>query len=63
MKEPVYITLANKIAKMIDSGIYKPGDKLPFSLSERSVHIDQLLQKLPLDSTRRSFVSFTNAQA
>jgi|GEM_PF-4114436 len=35
MKEPVYITFANKIAKMIDSGIYKPGDKLP---SIRSLH-------------------------
>jgi DNA-binding transcriptional MocR family regulator len=115
MKEPAYISFANKVEKMIDSGIYKPGDKLPsirslhkkkglsigtvlqsfnhlmdkglvtsreksgyfvnqslgkklslpkalpVSLSERSVHIDQLLQKLPLDSTRKNFVSFANA--
>ncbi len=115
MKEPAYITLANKIASMIDGGIYKPEDKLPsirslhkdsglstgtilqafnhlldkglissqeksgyyvshhsgktlpvpqalpVSLSERSVHIDQLLQKLRRDSTKRSFVSFANA--
>lgn len=35
MKEPVYITFANKLAEMIDSGIFKPGDKLP---SIRSLH-------------------------
>ncbi|KAF2330641.1 aminotransferase-like domain-containing protein [Flavobacterium daemonense] len=29
MKEPVYINLANKIASMIEEGIYKSGDKLP----------------------------------
>jgi len=39
MKEPVYITFANKIAKMIDSGIYKSGDKLP---SIRSLHKKKL---------------------
>lgn len=115
MKEPIYLTFANKIAKMIDDGIFKPGDKLPslrslhkkkglsigtilqafnylmdkglvvsmeksgyyvndhlykklplpkalpVSLSERSVHIDQLLQKLRFDSTNKAFVSFANA--
>ena len=35
MKEPVYISFANKLAKMIDNGVFKPGDKLP---SIRSLH-------------------------
>ncbi|OPC66471.1 hypothetical protein BAY13_17200 [Elizabethkingia bruuniana] len=35
MKEPVYITFANKLAEMIDSRVFKPGDKLP---SIRSLH-------------------------
>jgi len=35
MKESAYITLANKIASMIESGIYKAEDKLP---SLRSLH-------------------------
>lgn len=35
MKEPVYITFANALAEMIDSGVFKPGDKLP---SIRSLH-------------------------
>lgn len=35
MKKPVYIAFANKLAEMIDSGIFKPGDKLP---SIRSLH-------------------------
>jgi len=35
MKEPVYIEFANKIAAMVDSGIYKAEDKLP---SLRSLH-------------------------
>jgi DNA-binding transcriptional MocR family regulator len=115
MKEPAYLNFANKIAKMIDDGIFKPGDKLPslrslhkkkglsigtilqsftnlmdkglvisreksgyfvnatpgkkmplpkalpVSLSERSVHIDQLLQKLPFDNMNKTFVSFANA--
>ncbi|WP_158795817.1 PLP-dependent aminotransferase family protein [Pedobacter sp. L105] len=115
MKEPVYITFANKIAAMIDSGIYKAEEKLPSirnlhkenglsigtvlqsfnylldkglvisreksgyfvnhslgkrlplpkalpaSLSERSVHIDQLLQKLRINGTSRNFVTFANA--
>ena len=115
MKEPVYITFANKIAAMIDSGIYKAEDKLPSirslhkesglsigtvlqafnylkdkglviskeksgyfvnykpckklhlpralpaSLSERSVHIDQLLGKLRVNGTSRNFVTFANA--
>jgi DNA-binding transcriptional MocR family regulator len=115
MKEPVYISFANKIAAMIDSGIFKTDDKLPslrslhkdnglsigtvlqafnylidkglvisreksgyfvnhhpgktlslpqalpVSLSEESVHIDQLLQKLRNDGTSRNFVSFANA--
>lgn len=34
---------------------------LPVSLSEESVHIDQLLQKLRNDGTSRNFVSFANA--
>ncbi len=34
---------------------------LPVSLSERTVHIDQLLQKLRRNSTGRKFVSFANA--
>ncbi|TWJ02399.1 DNA-binding transcriptional MocR family regulator [Mucilaginibacter frigoritolerans] len=34
---------------------------LPVSLSERSVHIDQLLQKLRTDGNSRDFVSFANA--
>ena len=34
---------------------------LPVSLSERSVHIDQLLQQLRSDGKSRSFVSFANA--
>ncbi|WKL50113.1 PLP-dependent aminotransferase family protein [Flavobacterium pectinovorum] len=115
MKEPIYITFANRIAKMIDDGIFKPGEKLPslrslhkkkglsigtilqafnylmdkglivskeksgyfvndipcetlllpkalpVSLSERSVHIDQLLQKLSFDSLNKAFVSFASA--
>ncbi|SEW51557.1 aminotransferase-like domain-containing protein [Chitinophaga arvensicola] len=115
MKEPAYISIANKFAKMIDDGIYKPGEKLPsirsmhkksgvsigtilqsfnylmdkdivvsreksgyyvndnlakslpvpevlpVSLSERTVHIDQLLQKMPVDRTGKDFVSFGNA--
>ena len=115
MKEPVYVSFANKMAAMIDSGIYKAEDKLPsirslhkenglsigtvlqafnylmdkglivsreksgyfvnhdfgkklplpkvapVSLSERSVHIDQLLQKLRFDGSGRNFVSFANA--
>ena len=115
MKEPVYITFANRIAKMIEDGTFKPGDKLPsirslhqkkglsvgtilqsfnylldkglviskeksgyfvqdvssqeipmpkvipVSLSAKAVHIDSLLQKLPLDGTGKKFVSFTNA--
>ncbi|MDR3716173.1 MAG: PLP-dependent aminotransferase family protein [Puia sp.] len=115
MKEPVYIELANKIAQLIDSGIYKPEDKLPSlrslhkenglsvgtilqafnhladkglitsreksgyfvshrsgkklpvplplpaSLSERTVHIDNLLQKLRRDGKGKHFVSFANA--
>ncbi|WP_104381233.1 GntR family transcriptional regulator [Sphingobacterium sp. HMA12] len=35
MKEPVYISFANKLAEMIDGGVFKPGDKLP---SIRSLH-------------------------
>jgi DNA-binding transcriptional MocR family regulator len=35
MQNPLYIELANKIAVMIDEGIYKTGDKLP---SLRSIH-------------------------
>jgi DNA-binding transcriptional MocR family regulator len=35
MKEPAYINLANKIAVMIENGIYKAEDKLP---SLRSLH-------------------------
>lgn len=35
MKEPVYLSLANKIEIMIDEGVYKPEDKLP---SLRSLH-------------------------
>lgn len=35
MKEPAYISFANKLAEMIDSGVFKPGDKLP---SIRSLH-------------------------
>lgn len=35
MKEPIYISFANKIAKMIEDRIYKSGDKLP---SIRSLH-------------------------
>ena len=35
MKEPVYISFANKIAQMIEDKTYKPGDKLP---SLRSLH-------------------------
>jgi DNA-binding transcriptional MocR family regulator len=115
MKEPVYITFANKIGSMIDSGIYKAEDKLPSvrvlhkenglsigtvlqafnylmdkglvisreksgyfvnhkickklplpralpaSLSERSVHIDQLLKKLRVNGMSRNFVTFANA--
>ncbi|MGG5210103.1 PLP-dependent aminotransferase family protein [Chryseobacterium sp. MIQD13] len=115
MKEPIYITFANQIAKMIDNGTFKPGDKLPsirslhqkkglsvgtilqsfnylldkglvvskeksgyfvqdissqeipipkvmpVSLSAKTVHIDSLLQKLPLDGSGKKFVSFTNA--
>ncbi|KPH14393.1 PLP-dependent aminotransferase family protein [Chryseobacterium sp. ERMR1:04] len=115
MKEPIYITFANRIAKMIDDGIFKPGEKLPslrnlhmkkglsigtilqsfnylmdkgliiskeksgyfvndrpseilplpkalpVSLSERSVHIDQLLQKLSFDSLNKTFVSFSSS--
>ncbi|BAV05398.1 DNA-binding transcriptional regulator, MocR family, contains an aminotransferase domain [Filimonas lacunae] len=115
MREPAYIGLANKIAGMIDKGIYKAEDKLPSlrslhkenglsigtvlqafnhladqglitayeksgyfvnphkapklpvpqpvapSLSTRSVHIDQLLQKLARESTSRNFVSFAGA--
>jgi DNA-binding transcriptional MocR family regulator len=115
MKEPIYITFANKMAAMIDSGIYKAEEKLPSirnlhkenglsigtvlqafnylmdkgliisreksgyfvnhrlgtrlpipralpaSLSERSVHIDQLLHKLRINGTSRNFVSFANA--
>ncbi len=115
MKEPAYINFANTIAKMIDDGIYKSGDKLPslrslhkkkglsigtilqalnylmnkglviskeksgyfvnnrskkelllpkalpVSLSEHSVHIDQLLQKLSVDTINRDFVSFAIA--
>ncbi|NIF06504.1 PLP-dependent aminotransferase family protein [Chryseobacterium sp. Tr-659] len=115
MKEPVYITFANRIAKMIEEGTFKPGDKLPsirnlhqkkglsigtilqsfnylmekglvvskeksgyfvqdvqgkeimtptvipVSLSAQTVHIDNLLQRLPLDGTGKNFVSFTNA--
>jgi DNA-binding transcriptional MocR family regulator len=115
MKEPVYISFANKIAAMIDSGIFKTEDKLPslrrlhkenghsigtvlqafnylidkglvisreksgyfvnrhhgkplplpqalpVSLSEQSVHIDRLLQKLRNDGTGSDFVSFANA--
>jgi DNA-binding transcriptional MocR family regulator len=34
---------------------------MPVSLSARSVHIDSLLQKLPLDVAGKNFVSFTNA--
>ncbi len=34
---------------------------LPASLSERSVHIDQLLQKLRINGTSRNFVTFANA--
>ena len=34
---------------------------LPVSLSERTVHIDQLLQKLRRNSTGKKFVSFANA--
>jgi len=115
MKEPAYISFANKLAKMIDEGTFKQGEKLPslrslhekkglsigtilqsfnylidkgivisreksgyyvndnftkrlplpqvlpISLSERSVHIDQLLQKIPVDRTSKTFVSFANA--
>jgi DNA-binding transcriptional MocR family regulator len=35
MKEPIYISFANNIARMIEDRIYKPGDKLP---SIRSLH-------------------------
>lgn len=35
MKEPAYLGLANKIAAMIDTGVYKAEDKLP---SLRSLH-------------------------
>jgi DNA-binding transcriptional MocR family regulator len=35
MKEPVYIAFANKLAEMINKGIFKPGDKLP---SIRELH-------------------------
>lgn len=35
MKEPIYITFANRLAKMIEDGTFKPGDKLP---SIRSLH-------------------------
>lgn len=35
MKEPVYISFAHKLTEMIDSGVFKPGDKLP---SIRSLH-------------------------
>jgi len=34
---------------------------LPASLSERSVHIDQLLKKLRVNGTSRNFVTFANA--
>ena len=115
MKEPAYLTFANRIAKMIDDGIFKSGEKLPslrslhkkkglsigtilqafnhlidkglivskeksgyfvndrlfetfplpkalpVSLSERSVHIDQLLQKLAFESPNKTFVSFATA--
>jgi DNA-binding transcriptional MocR family regulator len=115
MKEPIYLSVANKIESMIEDDIYKIGDKLPslrslqqengisigtvlqafnhlidkglissreksgyfvshqskrrlpvpqtipLTLSARTVHIDQLLQKLREDSTDRDFVSFANA--
>ena len=115
MKESAYITLANKVASMIDSEVYKAGEKLPslrsvhkenglsigtvlqsfnylvdrglitsreksgyfvsyrskrklpppqtqpVALSARTVHIDQLLQKLRQDGPGRDFVSFANA--
>jgi DNA-binding transcriptional MocR family regulator len=35
MEEPIYINMANKIASMIESDVYKVGDKLP---SLRSLH-------------------------
>ncbi|WP_419788460.1 PLP-dependent aminotransferase family protein [Mucilaginibacter sp. SP1R1] len=115
MKEPAYIKLANEIAGMIETGIYKPGDKLPslrsihkekglsigtlllafnnlidrgllnsreksgyfvshrtgkklpvplhlpVSLSERTVHIDNLLRQLRIDGKGKNFVTFANA--
>jgi DNA-binding transcriptional MocR family regulator len=115
MKEPVYVGLANKIAEMIEKGVFKPEDKLPslrslhkenglsigtilqafnylidkglitsreksgyfvnhrsgkswptplplaVALSERTVHIDQLLQNLRRESSSKKFVSFANA--
>ena len=115
MKEPVYINFANKIAAMIESGIFKSEEKLPSirslhkenglsigtvlqafnylidkgivisreksgyfvnhklanrlplprslaaTISERSVHIDQLLKKLRINGTSRNFVTFANA--
>lgn len=115
MKDPVYVSMADKLASMIVDEVYKPGEKLPSlrrlhkengvsigtvlqafnhlidkglisskeksgyfvsynskkrlqppqtipaSLSERTVHIDRLLQKLRADGTSRDFVSFANA--
>jgi DNA-binding transcriptional MocR family regulator len=115
MHESIYITLANKVASMIENDVYKAGDKLPslrslhkengisvgtvlqafnhlidkglinareksgyfvsyrskrklplpqtnpVTLSAKTVHIDQLIQKLRKDGVGKHFVSFANA--
>src|SRR2546421_9080781 len=47
MKEPIYISLANKIESMIENDIYKIGDKLPSLRSlqqENGISLGTVLQ-------------------
>ncbi|NCD72556.1 aminotransferase-like domain-containing protein [Mucilaginibacter agri] len=49
MKQPAYVALANKIAAMIDKGVYKAGDKLPSVRrlhQEHGLSISTILQAL-----------------